>query len=281
MIVLKKAFSRFAADDGLFLGAGISFYVITCILPLLLIFFAILGNFFYSTEEASIKVLAYVEKAMPFYIKDVSIVLSDLMKDRNVIGVLGFFALIIFSTQLFNSLRMVLNTVFRVEKSKGAIFGFFYDIMIMIVIGLFFLSTIVITSLLNLAEDYSLYLFNLKQSDLGIWDDIIGFAVSLLFTICMFFIIYRCVPNEKVNPINILYGSVLASILWEIAKQLFSLYVSNFQVYSKLYGSYGILIALIVWIYYSSLVFIYGAELIIVYEDNKRALQQTNLSDST
>ena len=64
----------------------------------------------------------------------------------------------------------------------------------------------------------------------------------------------------------------MAGVLWEAAKKGFSYYLANFGHYDKLYGTLGGLIILILWIYYTSMILLLGAEVASLYGDIREAL---------
>jgi membrane protein len=89
--------------------------------------------------------------------------------------------------------------------------------------------------------------------------------VPLLVSILTFTIFYWIVPNTHVPVIVALAGGSFAGALWEIAKYGFSYYATHFANYSAVYGSLAGVILLLVWIYYSAIVVIMGAEVASVY----------------
>jgi membrane protein len=96
-----------------------------------------------------------------------------------------------------------------------------------------------------------------------------GLFLAIVFDTLLFLALYRLVPGRRVSWTGVLVGSVTAAVLWEIAKQLFRLYIERVGVYSTMYGSLGVTIALITWVYYSAIVFVLAAALIRVLEGRR------------
>jgi membrane protein len=82
----------------------------------------------------------------------------------------------------------------------------------------------------------------------------------------MFLVVYRWEPDTSVRWRSAIYGAVFAGVAWTIAKELYRLYLEPLANFSKLYGSLGSVIILILWIYYSSMIMVLGAELAYVNE---------------
>ena len=86
-------------------------------------------------------------------------------------------------------------------------------------------------------------------------------ASSFLFLTLLFVLVYRILSGGRVPWLYVLYGSVVTSILFTLGKTLLGYYI----VYSgteSMYGAAGSLVAFLVWVYYSSQIFFFGAELI-------------------
>lgn len=83
---------------------------------------------------------------------------------------------------------------------------------------------------------------------------IIGFCIAIL----VFFLVYKLLPHLRVRPLEALSGALFASFLWEGASYLFALLVPYFN-YQRVYGRMSAFVALLVWVYTSSLIIIYGA----------------------
>jgi membrane protein len=99
-----------------------------------------------------------------------------------------------------------------------------------------------------------------------------GLFLAVVFDTLLFVLLYRFVPTQRVRWSSVLSGSVTTALLWELAKQLFRLYIEEINVYGTMYGSLGVTIGLIMWIYYSAIVFVLGATLIRVLEERRAHL---------
>jgi membrane protein len=124
------------------------------------------------------------------------------------------------------------------------------------VMGALFLASIVITDLFA-------WLKVLLMVPVGMppeWIRSVFITLALVINTMMFFIAYRYFPHRKVPVGAALAGELLASVLWEAAKQLFRWYILSVGVYDKIYGPLGGLVALSMFTYYSGVVFVLGAE---------------------
>jgi len=86
---------------------------------------------------------------------------------------------------------------------------------------------------------------------------LVSFAVIYL----VFTVLYIAVPLEKLKKKAIAISALWAAILWEAAKEVFGYYIYHLSSFGKIYGTYAIVVVVAFWIYYSSVVFIVGAEI--------------------
>ena len=93
-----------------------------------------------------------------------------------------------------------------------------------------------------------------------IWS-ILRYCIPLILMFITFSLIYVYVPNKKIKFKNVIIGTVFTTVGWITTSLLFSVYVNNFSNYGKIYGSLGGVIALIGWLYISTLIILIGAEL--------------------
>jgi YihY family inner membrane protein len=109
---------------------------------------------------------------------------------------------------------------------------------------------------------------------LGIVEDVIISAISLLLIFTLFSILYVVVPKKKIGKKAAFVGAFWAAVLWETAKQLFGYYISHFAAFGKIYGAYALIVVVAFWIFYASIVFIIGAEIGKLYFERRAILRE-------
>jgi membrane protein len=264
-VPIRSAFRYFYDHDGFFLAAGLSFYVVICIVPFLLLVIA--GSAFLISNEMVLReVVDRLGTLLPVYQAEMEAALRAVIAARGVSGVIGTLMLVFFASQLFAATRLVLNRVFQ-HKGRSFIHGMLFDVGMILLLTVLFLASIGVTAALARVRGLALPVGHGPIVPMVFhWA---GLGLALLLNLTLFVVIYRFVPNRRIRWSSVLSGGLAAAVLWEIAKQAFRWYIERVGVYSAVYGSLGVTIALMMWVYYTATVFIFGAALIRGLEEHR------------
>ena len=93
-----------------------------------------------------------------------------------------------------------------------------------------------------------------------------GQVAALVFSWLLLLLLYRLLPNTRVELRPALVGSLVAAVLWELGKRGFQWYVGHSVTYSKLYGSLGMIPLFLLWVYLTWLISMFGLELSFVLQ---------------
>jgi membrane protein len=137
-------------------------------------------------------------------------------------------------------------------------------------IGFLLIVSLTVSALIQAAGDYSKQFIYLTPQLL----EFLNFLVTFFTTSFLFGLMYRVIPEVRVDWEDVATGSVLTAILFAIGKFLIGFYLGRASVGSA-YGAAGSLVVLLVWVYYSSQIFLYGAELTRVYADSRLAAESS------
>jgi membrane protein len=255
MRAMRDAVASFRAHKGMFLASGLAFNFMVCLIPLL--FFLIsLAGFVLTRRAAADAVLDQLSQIVPVYKSELRAMLAHVVRRRGLSGLVGTAVLLLFASQLFAGLRLVLNQVFGVTRDPGFVRGLVKDFALLFAMGVLFLASIAITDLFGWIRLFLAAPTAVPRQ----WVRAGFIALALAFNTGLFFVAYRYFPHRKVAASAALLGALLASVLWEAAKQLFRWYIVTLGPYDKIYGPLGALVALSMFTYYSGIVFVLGAE---------------------
>ena len=269
---LSGIFKRIDENHLFLSGAGIAFSLLISLVPFILLALSILGNVI-NTQNVESQIRIAIDTVIP-YPEYAKFVRSSIMKRiptlieyKNMAGYVGALGLLFTSTWLFSSMRTVLNGIYGFEEQKGALHGLLRDFgMVLLLIIFILLSTFILPTinvLFEAAENVEVLGF-LRLSDLN--DSILS-IVTVIIIFLMFFTFYKLIPYAKLGKRVPLVSAFWATLLWEVARRLFGYYVYDFLTVNKVYGPFIVIVVVLFWLFYSSCLFILGAEIGQLYRE--------------
>jgi membrane protein len=265
--LLWQALRKFNDDNGFFLSSGIAFNVLINLIPFIMLLLALAGTYLYKDQEVLNHIRAYFKDVAPTLDPKVTKTLTDVIQNRQIVGILGFVGLLWISTRVFSSLRIALNIVFRAEKRRGMLRGIVVDLLMIVLVGIFLLVSMILSSGVIFLQGYQGRIPVAIGPTLQ-W--ILEYLLPFFLSCCMFFLIYKIIPHKKVHFTSALQAALFASLLWELAKYLFAWYVLHLARYSIVYGSLSTLAIFVLWVYYSSTILVVGGELAYFLEEDRQ-----------
>lgn len=262
---VRGASSRFFAADGLFVSAGLAFFFLLTMIPLVLLSVSIVG-FVLTSEQAGREVVGQLTRNFPVYRNEISRVLLRIVQTRATSGLVGTVILIVFSTPLFSASRLVLHRLMGVTTGRSFVRNLVVDAGMVVLLGVLLFTLTAITWAFYWFQVFVLEPVHLPAD----WLAALTLGFSLALSMVMFYLGYRFVPVRHLRPGPALAGALVATILWEMAKQLFRLYIRHFGVYDQIYGPLGVLVAFVMFVYYTMIVFVLGAAYVAALETRRR-----------
>jgi membrane protein len=161
----------------------------------------------------------------------------------------------------FGAVGRALNRIWRVEEGRGFVKKKAQDLMWTLLVLVLVIVTFVLLFLGGgLASDVFGWL-GLGDTVADVWR-IIRWPLALLSTMLVYAVVYYAAPNVEIRRFRIITpGTVFGVVTWIVASALFFLYVSNFSSYSATYGAFAAAVILLVWLWLTNVVLLFGAEL--------------------
>lgn len=259
--ILVRTFESFSQNNAGEAAASIAYYALFSFFPLL-IFLIGFVNSILASETVQQIVLDFVAEALPTAQQLVKENIERALELQGPIQVAGTIGLLWAATGVFTALAHNINRAWHTAKRRNfllsRLIGF---IMVISLTGLLILWVIFTTAfsvlplfeipLLGSISIYETYAWRLLSKILP--------AGLLFFTLVNLF---RWVPNTKVRWREAFWGAVVATIGMEITTRGFSWYLtSGFARYQVVYGSLGVVVAWMLWLYLSSVTVLFGAHL--------------------
>lgn len=258
--LVKAAGAQWVADKAPRLGAALAYYTAFSLAPLLIlaISFAALAFERSAVERhvtAEFRTLVGAQGAHAVQ----AMIASAKKQDSGVLASSIGFAMLLFGAMgAFGQLQDAMNTVWEVEPKPGrGLLGFLKDRLLSssMVLGTAFLLLIslLISTALSALGDW------LLGPEAGVAAQLVNQIVSLVIVTLLFAMIYRFLPDAKVAWNDVWLGAFFTALLFMIGKWAIGLYLGRASVASS-YGAAGSLAVLLIWLYYSAQIFLFGAE---------------------
>ena len=266
MLAIRGAFSRFFAESGFFLAAGLAFFFLVCCIPLSLLGVSTVG-FVLSGEQAKQEVIGQLTRNFPVYRREIAAVLLRIIDTRAVSGLTGTLILVFFSTPLFGASRLVMHRMLGVRAAGHYLRNLLLDAGLVLLLTLLLFLASIVTAIFQWFQEYTLEALGLPW--IYLYWSAVGFSV--LLSTAMFYFAYRYVPRRRPRQAAALTGAVITALLWEVAKQIFRLYIRRVGVYDQIYGPLGVLVAFVMFVYYTCIVFVFGAAYVAALDARRAA----------
>jgi membrane protein len=268
--LIKDTVFGFMEDEALSRGAAIAFYTVTSLAPVLLIVVSIAGLAF-GQEAAQGAILNQLTGLMGQQAADVlqSALASASEKSSGILAtVIGVVTLLATASGVFGEMQAALNRIWKAEPKSGtfsrlvraraaslglvAALGFLLAVSLVVSAGLTALGTT-----LNAVLPFGAILLS-----------VVNFLVSFLLLALLFAAIYKVLPDRAIAWRDVVMGAAVTALLFTIGKSLIGWYLGSSAVASS-YGAAGGLIVLFFWVYYSTQVFLLGAEFTRAYATSR------------
>lgn len=267
---IKEAFSQWWNEDRPFeLAAALAYYTLFSLAPMLVIAVSVAG-FFFGREAAQNQI---VETLSGFVGKDAGLVIQTMIENAgkqqttdSIFAMLVGVVLLLFGAGgVVGQLQSSLNMIWGVEPKSGRgaidfIKERFISYGMVLGVGFLLLVSLVVSAALSAFDRF----LGGAAPGAGLLLQVIHFIVSLGLIAFMFAAIYRFMPDGRIAWKDVVVGGILTALLFNVGKFFIGLYLGQSSV-TSVYGAAGSLVTLLLWIYYSSLIFFFGAELTQVY----------------
>jgi membrane protein len=240
-------------------AAGVAYYAIISIFPLLLGLIAVFG-FFLPSINLQNALLNFVGNNIPGATNILKENIGGIIRLRGVMSILSIIILFWGASALFGSISLAINRAWNINKNRHFFIRKASEIGMVFGTGILFLLSLG-TSTFNSFMGNTLNLPNHNLAVVNLSAKLIAFLLML----AIFLLLYKFVPNTNTRWRDIWPGALLAAVFFEIARALFIFYLEHFANYLAIYGTISSFVILLVWIYYSAFILILGAEFTFQY----------------
>jgi membrane protein len=260
--LLKDTVSGFLDDEALSRAAAIAYFTIFSIAPLLLIVITIAG-FVFGQDAARAAVMGQFTGLMGKGSGDaLQSMLQSAGSQSNKAGtiatIVGLVTLLLTASGAFGEIQSALNKIWKAEPKSGVtrlVKARMLSMGLVLTLGFLMLVSLVLSAGLTAFGHWVEGIFPSGKLLMSV----MNFVISLVLLSAVFAAIYKFLPDTAIDWRDVAIGAVATALMFTIGKSLIGLYIGGAKV-AESYGAAGSLIVILVWIYYSTLIFLFGAE---------------------
>ena len=259
--LLKDSIAGFVEDEALSRGAAMAFYAVTSIAPILLIVIAIAGLAF--GQEAAQSALA--EQLTGLMGRQSAEMLQTTIKSASdkssgvLATVIGVVTIVVTASGVFGEMQSALNAIWKAKPQGSTVSRLIraraVSLGLVAALGFLLMVSLVISTVISALGDIINAYLPFGTLVLGALNAIISFGLIAL----LFAAIYKLLPDRHLEWRDVWVGATATSVLFTVGKTLIGWYIGSSAVASS-YGAAGALIVVLLWVYYSSEIFLLGAE---------------------
>lgn len=269
--LFKGAVLKFIEDEPMSYSASIAFYTIFSLPAILIISMVIAGSFY---EDQQVK-QAILDQIQQLFGNESANQVLKIMENASqqasstIAKIIGIATLVFSATTVFVSLQNGLNSIWGIRpKPKREIIWFIMNrvlsLAMVVSIGFLLLVSLVVDALIVVFGNY------LTEWMSGFTYYIIS-TVNLLFSMgiitLIFAVIFKVLPDAKIKWKDVWVGAFVTTLLFTLGKFLIGLYLGA-STLANAYGAAGSLVLLLIWVYYSATIMLFGAEFTYIYSQD-------------
>jgi membrane protein len=264
--LVRRAMGQWSRDNASFLAAGLAFHVMLALSPLLIVLLAV-GDFLFTSGRAESGLLAAVSNLIGAggaqLVRDI-ITAANRTGAGPVASAIGIVLTLAAASNVIQQMKHALNLIWKVPPGimsmRSIVFGRFRNLVALLTLALVMLVWLTLDAAIAVVGRV---FQGATLGSLPLWPAV-AFMASVVTNSVLFAIFYRFIPDTPVQWRDVVFGSVLAAVLFTLGKLLLGLYFDLSGVV-RAYGAAGSLVALLLWLYYSGQIFLLGAEVTVKY----------------
>ncbi|MCS7302535.1 MAG: YihY/virulence factor BrkB family protein [Bacteroidota bacterium] len=245
------------------LAAGIAFNVLLCVLPLFGLVIVV-ASLFIPPDLVRITITDAVAGALP-PTQQVAQLLERLLIELERVRSFALTATIIaivillwMASALLSSLRTALNAIFHIPTPRLFVWYKARDLLLTLILVLVIVAMLGITPLVSLlSSNLTSAVPFLAKVHISGW---ISFGANLISAFGLMYLLYHFVPSQPQPLFIIVRASVVALVLWEVARIVFTAYIEHARSLGAVYGTFSLVVIAALWVYYTALIMLVSAE---------------------
>ena len=271
-VLLRKTFDRCMKHNTPMLAAALAFYTLLSLAPGLWIVLAGVGAVI-GKQSARSQIISWAAEMMGSGgATFVGSLLDGMASNSSFATVAGVISMLFGATVAFGALQDSLNLIWDVPPTDSSYIKDFFSKRVLsfaavVALGVLLLASVVTSTAIAAVARFAPQFLPAPELPL----QVANFVAAMIFLTFLFGMIYRILPDARVEWHDVWMGASVTALLFSLGKTIIGLYLGHASS-SSAYGAAGSLVVLLLWVYYSAQIFLFGAEFTEVYASGRRSL---------
>ena len=257
VLFCSDAVNDFMYKNCPYVAGAIAFYTMFSMFPLFLAVVSILG-FLLGPEAEQAELVDEIAAVIPVSNDFIASTLEGIVSARTITGVAAVIGLVWASTAAFGAIRKGINSAWGIRKTRPFLRERVMDISLVAGAALLVMLLLFVTPVFGVLRELSSIVApnSFLQNEL-LWS-IATNLFSPIISFLIFVLLYYFIPNTDVRFQDVWPTALAIAIAFWVVNQGFVFYVQTFPVHNAVYGPVGAILALLTWVYISSITMLFG-----------------------
>ncbi|MBU2446888.1 MAG: YihY/virulence factor BrkB family protein [Bacteroidetes bacterium] len=258
-------------------ASALTFNIILCIIPFVLIIFSYLGNVLES-QDIYFQINLFLDKLIPYtaYTDQIREIIfervDEFIEFKTLVGILGTIGLFLTCSGLFSTIRTILNDIYGIKKDKSALIAKLRDLGMVLLTIVFFSFIVMLSPIFQIGKTVFADAWIFHELDLSSFEHYLINVILFGLTLCLAYVLFGLIPYEKMPHKVYFVSAFWATLFFELSKYGFGYYITNVVNYGRIYGNVTFIIIIAFWLYISSVIFIFAAIFGQLYRERQKLL---------
>jgi membrane protein len=260
--LLVRTGLAFDQDEGAVVSRSIAYYALFSLFPLLLVLISVASTIL-ADEEALRTVIELFERTLPISADLAQEGVEQALAARGTVNVIAGLGLLWSATGVFTAMYRAVNKAWGNPKSRLFLKEKLFGLAVVLIVGLILLGSTLLSTAASVLQRWEGTIFGWQPFSspemAALWGNLSTFVPPVI-SVVTFIILYRTIPLNRVAWRDVWLGGLIAGLIWEAARQIYTWYLANVATHSLIYGSVGVIIGFLLWAYLSAMILLIGAE---------------------
>ncbi len=277
---MPRVMKNFAEHDGELTTCSLAFFLLISFIPISLVIITFMSLFFGSNDMAAFYIGILRDRLPSIDIEDLVASIDKIVFQKRYLALIWIPFLFWWGSFVFDIIERGLEKAFSIRQSRKYWKAKIRHFIIIVGIAFFVLCLTFLSNMMVLLKNMGIAHFletSFRNIDIarhiveriGRIPLILSSLTMLVINALLVFIIYRFVPPKHLTNRALIKGALFASTSYEIVKTLFSYYITEINDYTSIFGSLNTIVILMIWIWYTCFLFIFGAEMAWIFYERE------------